>query len=66
MHIIISAESGGVRFSSQVKIHRYMSRLTGLIAADQSEEIALVVQDIPKRKRMIVKKYKGMKEAYTR
>ena len=43
-----------------------MSRLTGLIAADQSEEIALVVQDIPKRKRMIVKKYKVMKEAYTR
>ena len=56
MHIIISAESGGVRFSSQVKIHKYMSRLTGLIAADQGKEIALVVPDIPKRKKNDCKK----------
>ena len=56
MHIIISAESGGVRFSSKVKIHRYMSRLTGLIVADQGKEIALVVPDIPKRKKNDCKK----------
>ena len=56
MHIIISAESGGVRFSSQVKFHRYMSRLTGLIAADQGKEIALVVPDIPKKKKNDCKK----------
>ena len=44
-----------------------MSRLTGLIAADQGKEIALVVPDIPKKKKNdCKKKKKGMKEEHTR